>query len=383
MRRIKNDHKSASGTAREVVGRVKPTTDVSQTHGEDKLPDPASDEFAHLVATCAWRDGLTANAITKRLFDDSSPRHLMQVKRALKRAHKTAVLRLVAPENIRLYKKLDSLVNANVQGRRIGLHVVQDNVHLGGAPVYAKAAELIADLLLEAARQKQFVDEAASIVICNAGGRTVSETVKALVRNPPILEDSGEPTEQLSEALLFVAGNAAYQPEQFHRSANFLSVTMAELFESGHLALPKEEDQQLVTRHAQLIERASLFICGAGTCRSADNISLMAQYFQRKGWELPESAVGDLAFNLLDKDGAEVEVPSIEAREFMRQLNPSLNLSRLMHIASSNRVLVVLDAKDPKEKSKIGRAILRRRYATDVVLGTRLAIEIINTWNST
>src|SRR2546425_53099 len=52
-----------------------------------ELPDPGSDKFAYLVAALAWRDGLTANAIAKELKLPPKPLYLMQVKRALKRAH--------------------------------------------------------------------------------------------------------------------------------------------------------------------------------------------------------------------------------------------------------------------------------------------------------
>jgi hypothetical protein len=372
-----------AGKVQAKAGRRRGKSSASKKRRIRKLPDPASPAFAYLVATRAWRDGLTANVITKDLFQDSSPLHLMQVKRALKRAHSSKILKLIPTTSARLRKQLSTLVNANPAERRIRLHVVKDTVHTAGAPVYAKAAELIADFIRATSAHINKHGSEQRTVICNAGGRTVSETVKALMRNPPILVDSEAETEALQKSLLFVAGNAAYDPEQFHRSANFLSVTMAELFEARHLALPKEDDADIADRHAHLVESTSLFVCGAGTCRTGKVPSLMAQYFGKKGWPLPENAVGDLGFNLLDKNGTGVELPLPESREFMRQLNPSLNLTRLLRIADGKRVLVVLDAREPKEKTAIGTAVLKGRYATDVVLGSRLAAAILKDWKPT
>lgn len=341
------------------------------------------EEFVYRVAVHAWKDGLTANAITRKLFSDRSALHLMQVKRALQRALNANVLRLVPPPATELGQKLDQLVNgtkAQDDKSRIELHVVLDNEQVEGAPVYAMAAELISTHIVEALRRVRSSKAKDRIVICNAGGRTVTETVRALARNPPIL-DEFEDDPAVLQKLLFVAGNAAYEPTQLNLSANFLSVTMAELFAADHLALPKVENEKVLEEHANRVAQASLFVCGVGTCRGEQNLSLLMRYFKDRGWKMPPAAAGDLAFNLLDRHGRKVDFPTEASREFMRQLNPSLDLSTIMDIASKQRVLIVLDSVAPTEKAEIGMAVLRRRYASDVVLGSRLATEIIRIWD--
>lgn len=136
---------------------------------------------------------------------------------------------------------------------------------------------------------------------------------------------------------------------------------------------------KLIEQHQQLVAHAKLFICGTGT--AGTNASLMSRHFDEQGWKLPDKAVGELAFNLLNSQGARVDVPG-KALRFMQQLNPKLNLTTVMHIAGKERVVIVLDAEEPLQKAAIGRAVLLRRYATGVVLGTRLATEIINTWRA-
>jgi hypothetical protein len=331
------------------------------------LPDASSDEFAYLVATWAWKDGLTANEITRRIFDDSSPLHLMQVKRALKRAHLTT-LKLIPSPAKEARDALDKLVNRGV-GREITFHVVKESEFAPGAPVYVKAAELIVEFIAAAAKAERLPPASAPVVIGNAGGRTIFETMKAVARTPPMLGNG--------HRLLFVAGNAVYSPDKFQRSANFLSVSLAELFHAEHWAVPKDADGPWIRDHKAYIEEAALFICGAGVCHDDDHLGLMAQFFNEQGWEVPSEAVGDLAFNFLDRRGAEVE-PAAPAREFMRHLNPSLSPATLLHIANRGRVLLILDAHNPNAKRRIGAAALRRRYATDVVLSDRLANVIVD-----
>jgi len=104
----------------------------------------------------------------------------------------------------------------------------------------------------------------------------------------------------------------------------------------------------------------------------------LAQYLQERNWDIPPGAVGDLAFNLLDKDGRSIELATPDARQFLRQFNPILDLSTLQHIAAANRVLLVLASDEPEQKKQIATTVLKRGYATDVVLGVRLARAILS-----
>jgi hypothetical protein len=62
----------------------------------------------------------------------------------------------------------------------------------------------------------------------------------------------------------------------------------------------------------------------------------------------------------------------------MKQINPTLDLEMLRRIGNGNRIVLILEAPDPSWKLQIGLAALRARYATDVVLGSRLAAQIVH-----
>jgi hypothetical protein len=345
----------------------------SRTRGDAErgpLPDPATDEFASIVAGYAWRDGLTANAIVKKLNLPSQPRHLMQVKRALKRAH-SRMLQLNPLPQETLANALSAVVNANSR-RKTRFYVVEDSWGPSFAAVYAKAAELALQLITDSVRT------AGQVVVCNAGGRTISGMVKALQRNPPILDESDERAHQIAQDLIFVAANAAYHADEFHHSANFLSVTMAELFGARHWALPRVINTDLRKMHQELVDKSALLICSAGTLEKG----LLSKYFVEHDWQIPKEAIGDLAFNFLDASGNTVHPPSVEARAFLQDVNPTLDAARVMHIASNSRVLLILDANEPEEKRQVGAAALRRAYATDVVLGARLARAILREYRT-
>src|ERR1700752_5081375 len=72
--------------------------------------DPHGDDFAYLVAKIAWSEGKTVNAIVRDLGLPKSPLHLMQVKRALKRAQ-TKFLTFTPPLEVALAEKLAEKVN--------------------------------------------------------------------------------------------------------------------------------------------------------------------------------------------------------------------------------------------------------------------------------
>lgn len=182
------------------------------------LPYDRTDDIAYDVAVLAWKEGLTANSISKRLFGDSSSLHIMRVKRALQRALKT-MLHLRPPLEDELRQRIEQVVNRGHQGRRVSIYVVSESEVATGAPVYAKAAELITEFIQNAIKLCRRPGDKRQLVICNAGGRTVAETVKALARNPPIRVDCETRESQASSdnPLIFVAGNAACEPAQFHR----------------------------------------------------------------------------------------------------------------------------------------------------------------------
>ena len=348
------------------------------------------DEFAYKVAICAWKDGLAPNGIARALGLDSSPVNLMRVKRALRRAQQQ-FLRIEVPMHEQLQAKLRQCFN---RSRGMEFHVVEDDWKnerqepIESGFVCLKAAEVATEIIkevLDRTRAAQIAAPAPSlrpdglvkekqpeVVICNAGGRSISDTVKAMRQNPPVLDESDQIEKEDRSRILFVAGNRASQSKNFQRSANFLSVTMAEIYGAEHEAFSFEEDAAFLKKHRSLVENSALFICGAGSCKTG----LMTRHLRDRNYHIPDEAVGDIAFNLLDKDGRPVELEE-RARAYVKTLNPTLDVDTIRQIAGRSRVLLVLDSKDPTEKKEIGIAILRREYPTDVVLGTRLARAIL------
>ena len=325
----------------------------------EDIPDASSDEFAYLVAYLAWYEGLTANAIVKRLKWPPEPRLLMQVKRALRRAH-GQFLQLRPPDRDDLQAKLNRRFNRGEE-EPITFHVVDDTHARGGGPVFAKAAEIVSSVVEQVTQERiaardraaksNTPDSTEQPVICNAGGRTVYGMVNAMRRRPPVLPDDLEANPK--HLPLFVAGNSAYLERRFDHSASFLSVTLANFFEASSLAMPPEMDEQHKSEHRQYVSQARLFICGAGTC-DQENPGLMMLHLEKRGVAIPEDAVGDLSFNLLDAKGFRVELCP-EAQEFMRRLNPTLDLEMLRHIArKGNRILLILEAPNPAAKLRIG-----------------------------
>jgi hypothetical protein len=361
----------------------KPATTTRKSRVTAKsIPDPASDQFAYLVAHLAWRDGLTANTIARKLKLEKSPKSLMQVKRALHWAH-DRFFKLLPPVSVELAKRLRERVNPG-HSERTRFYVVDDAAGSATAAVSSRAADLVVEVLAEMmtatapAAEPNGGRPSHDIVVCNSGGRTLSAMVRALRQRPPALTDPDEDGSYDPDRLIFVGGNAVYVANEFDRSANFLSVTMAELFGARHLACPHDDDEALLRQYRDLVKRTTLAICAVGTSETG----LMARhYFDRHGWVVPQTAVGDLAFNLLDGDGASVDLDD-HARALMRRLNPALDLVMLQYVAANGRVILVLDSDPPQSKVAIGTAAIVRGYATDVVLGTSLAKKILNALQS-
>lgn len=341
--------------------------------------DPHGEEFAYVVAKFAWSEGLAANAIVRRLDLDSTPLNLMHVKRALKRAQK--YLTLHPPEETELATRLDRAVNT---GRKVGVKftVVQDDLLGEGGTMFgvvtARAAELVTEIVSELARRPvQPNGPQPDIVIGNAGGRTISEMVRALRRSPPLTGGTDGTPEPFARRAVVIAGNAGYLPTLFNRSANFLSVTLAELFGAEHMALPFVSNDEFLKEYRTLVKRMSLFICGVGTAEDG----LARRHFRTRGVPFPAEAVGDLAFHLLDREGQEVRL-SAEAQKFMAEVNPVLSVADLRRIGRQNRLLLVLDSEKPLAKLDVSIAALRGEYATDVVLGSQLAKAILQKYDT-
>ena len=344
-----------------------PHSDKSGTENEAWL-DPGSKEFAFRVAHLAWYEGLTANAIVTKMGLQKKSLSLMQVKRALRRAH-GEFIRLIPPSQ----QRLESELNARFDGRT-QFYIVDDQNVQGGL-VSAKAAEVVSGFVEElivktsGSGNSGHTDQVLPVV-CNAGGNAVWGMVNAMQRQVSSFAD--DPDKEDDKPPCFVAGNSAYLPDRFDRSASFLSVTLAGLYRAPSLAMPAPADPNRNETHREHVKRCQLFICGAGSCGSTENSGLMMSQLRQHGLEVPKDAVGDLSFNLLNKYGDLVDLCD-DGKKVMKNLNPTLDLATIHSIGKSGRVLLILESSDPRSKLDIAIATLIGNYATDVVMGARFA----------
>jgi hypothetical protein len=339
------------------------TTSVVRTKGRSEnvdapaIPaDRSSEEFAYLVANLAWTEGRSVSGILAALGLKATSLHIMQVKRALKRAQNS--LLVIRPP------MCESLASALVKkfGGALRYHVVDDAYGPSG-PIFARTAEIIVETITDLLSRST-----GTIRICNAGGRNLLETVNAIRRMPPAIDESE------ARRLEFVAANSVYLSDAFDRSANYLAVALAHTFGASHYAIPIVGDEHS-DRLREKVRSASIFICSAGTCNFEGSPGLMAESFKKEGFDIPPKTVGDIAFNFLERDGAPVRFANELIHAYIGRINPTVGLAELKEFALNRdkRLLVILNATDPKEKIDIGMAIVKGGYASDVILGSRLA----------
>ncbi|MFN0021477.1 MAG: hypothetical protein ACKVP0_24770 [Pirellulaceae bacterium] len=343
----------------------------TQPAQEHEPPNFGSEEFLFLVASLAWSQGLTANAIVKRVGLRSTAANLMSVKRALKRAHGKYLTLRTKPGGEQ-EKRLDERFNQDRQhGRKIAFHVVDDrHKH---SPPFAAVAARAAELVYGKIRELHQVPGRPAVV-CNAGGRTVFEMVRALQRHPPADDDlAADGSDAQESPFVFVAANAAYDGKRFENSANHLCVSLAQLFSGQHHALELVEGMESRDSFCEDVRRTDLLICGVGTRRDG----MMSQLFDRHQWAVPKEAVGDVAFNFIDRNGLPLQIQDNKARDYIASVNPALDIPTLLQIAGNKSVVLILDAEQPEIKHEIAQAVLRSHYATDVVLGVKLADKIL------
>jgi hypothetical protein len=377
--------------------RPKPPSRTTATKSETGSPQPqlplGSDAFVRAVAEYAWRDGLTTSGILKNLhYSRADAANHMAVKRALKRAHAEGMLSFhpgSSPAQQRMRERLEQRYNAGTRRQPIEFHVVNDElapfvgnrslVELRAAEIVQEVIEQLLDKPPASGRtpsSETGAEGGHDVIVCNAGGRTLANMVKVLQRRPPVVEE--DEAERIRRSrLLFVAANNAYSRKNSDRSANYLAVAMAEVYGADHDAVPRVLPPRFAEDHRKLISNAGLFICGSGAVNGMRGLTF--DLLELQGVVPPPETVGDLAMNLMDEFGDPVKLDA-RGEEFLSEINPTLNRQLLESLANreGTRLLLVLDAAVPTDKVAISRAILSKRLATDVVLGTRLAKLILS-----
>ncbi|MBL8826951.1 MAG: hypothetical protein JNM18_08170 [Planctomycetaceae bacterium] len=356
----------------------------SQTE-ESLLKQQAFDEFkklpigrrAAIVAPLAWRELLNAGCIARRLNFELTSEVETTIHRAMRHAYGKTV-KFTPERDIAYEAALHEYINVKQNRvRPILFHVVDDQFGPALTAVPTRAANVIFELIESTVskRVEQDPNGKLPVVIGNAGGQTVATTIKVMRRECPQWADyNDEKISLMRDRLRFVSGNAAYHANRFEESANYLSVSLAESFGSKHYALQVKPDRDNQSTYQLLIQQTAIFICGVGSI----NGSSLTQFFADHGVEVPDNAVGDIAFNWLKAEGKPIEHEGA-IKAYMHEVNPVMTADQLLITSGRARVVVVLDGDQPLEKIAISTAVLRGTYVTDVVVGTRLARELLLT----
>lgn len=348
------------------VKRRKKMTVAGQRNGAEP-PSPAAsiwddpEKAVYSVAELAWKEGLAANSIAALL---GGPAYIMKVKRALTQALKagpgrTPVLVLNQPPAMEAEKALRRL---KYKARKY--RVVDDFVPVGFTAQVAvdricmAAAEEVRDAILRLVEVRKTGD----IVIANAGGRAVSSMTRFLDRIAPLLAIEDR------KRLVFLALNSAGRRRAYDESSNFLSVRMAEIFGSRHLAVLEHPEPEADAEYRERVKQIDLLICGAGGGQS-----LLTEHAKESDVKLPKGYTGDLCFVPLDGEGREIADPRL--RELLRGVRPEPGYQEmLLMLPDANKeILVIFSSEEPSHKVPITHAILSRGLATHCVMGAALA----------
>ena len=319
--------------------------------------EPDEESFVYQVAVLAWWEGLAPNAIAQRL---GGPHLIMKVKRALVKAVRGGMLRFEPPAMVAAAEQLQ----ANAQWKAREYTVVADRSSTENSSVYLKGAEKICELVVRILDETR--SSGADVTVANAGGHTVSETIKCLHRIAPSI-----PPEDRTR-LVFLSLNSAGRRESFDKSANFLAVRLAEIFGARHLAVLPPSDPGIEQEYTQRVENIHILICGAGSRHG-----MLAVHIREQHLDLPASVVGDFGFIALDANGRPVQSADLQKAAVALSAQP--DYAEVLRIARdpARYVLVLLCGEDPQSKVDISHAILKAGLATHCVIGLSIAEPLI------
>lgn len=317
------------------------------------------EKAVYSVAELAWKEGLAANSIAALL---GGPDFIMRVKQALTQAvrgsrGRAPLLVLKLPSAMEAER---ALRHQNYKARKY--RIVDDFVPVGFTSEVAvdrvcmAAAEEVRDAILRLVQVRKTGD----IVIANAGGRAVSRMTTFLDRIATAIKDP--------KRLVFLALNSAGRRRAYDESSNFISVRMAEIFGSRHLAVLEHEEPEADAEYRERVKQIDLLICGAGGAHS-----LLTEHAKESDVELPKGYTGDLCFVPLDGEGREIADPRL--RELLSQVRPEPGYQEmLLMLPDPNKeILVIFSSEEPSHKVPITHAILSRGLASHCVMGSSLA----------
>ena len=317
-------------------------------------PKPGTERFVHAVAQLAWRNGLTANAIAARL---GGPQLIMAVKRALAKAVREGVIVLNPPVTEECAAKL----REHTRFKALEYTVVRSDHFHELQAIGAMAAATIGEKILALLKNRP---APAEIIIANAGGRAMSEAVRLLHKNPPVIGTYD------GRRLTFLALNSACRRRDFDQSSNFLAVRLAEIFGGNHIAILDHTDPTAEKEYTAKVRNIDLLLCGAGGLNS-----LLIEHAREQQVSVPDSVVGDFAFIPLDSDGRPVEMPGL--RKVLAKLSPHPEYAEILRIARDPTKAVLVVFSEHGSKLEIAKAVLTAGLVTHCVLGLSLATRLI------
>jgi DNA-binding transcriptional regulator LsrR (DeoR family) len=323
--------------------------------GASSAPQPGTDGFVHEVAQLAWRNGLTANAIAARL---GGPHLIMQVKRALAKAVREGVIVLKPPITDEVSKKLRDQPRFKALEYAVVRNEHFDDLHA----ICAVASEIIGEKIAAILKKRP---AGAEIIIANAGGRAMSEAVRQLHKNPPVIGPYD------GNRLTFLALNSAGRRRHYDQSSNFLAVRLAEIFGGKHVAILDHSDPTADKEYAHKVKNIDFLLCGAGGIDS-----LLIEHAREENVPVPDEVVGDLAFIPLDRDGRPVKTPELD--RVLSKLSPHPDYAEILRIARDGAKAVLVVFAEHGSKLDIAKAVLTAGLVTHCVLGLSLANRLLD-----
>ena len=312
----------------------------------------AADDFVYEVAFRAWKRGMSVPSIAKDLGFPGDAAMITKVKRALLKASASGILVLNQPKLTDYHEKLSK------KWPRVDFTIVRNNLLAKDDAIHIAASDVLAEKITELWNESE--DQ---VVIANAGGHAVSETVRYLhQRIGPVLDPHPE------KRLVFISLNSAGRARRFQQSSNYLAVQLAGIYGAEHIAVLGPADANV----DHLYESIDLLVCGAG-----GPTSLLVQRAREEAEEkneefkLPPEMVGDIAFIPLDKKGRPIRNPRLQTI-IEDQLHAAPPYDEILRIVAQppRTVLVVLSG---ESKLPIARALLAGGLLSHVIMDIALA----------
>jgi hypothetical protein len=226
-------------------------------------------------------------------------------------------------------------------------------------PFYRASAQILTELMASLLRTITNRE----IVVANAGGPTIWNTVRSLDRE---VIRSAE-----IQRLLFLSLSSAGLPDRFHYTCNFLSVRLAELFNGKHFAPVTSED--LGPGYTEKIKAIDLFVAGVGA-----RDGYLEDWVKKDQQTLPQEIVGDLLYIPYDSEGCTVQYPpGVQKAINELHLRPTYDEFQNLLRNGARVLAIVTDTAQPFPKANMVKVILKARLATDMVLTASLASHLL------